>query len=305
MRKLLSMGRRLGIAASAIAALAALAASTPARAADKQACIAAADDAQQLRIDGRLKAARERLLVCARPECPPLVRTDCSRWMNEVLTAMPTVVFGARDAQGRDVVAADVSIDGVVVARGLDGKPIEVDPGTHTFRFESPAAPPVEQQVLIRESEKGRPITVTLAGGGGAETKAQPGASSPGSGRTAAAPTAVGTAGPPVLAWVFGGMGIAALGIGTFLELSVNAQASSLAGACGHDCSHAQVDPLVTQQRIIGPIAFGVGAASLGIAMYYFFFGRAPDSSSSDRASLRWEVAPSPGGAVGGIAGRF
>jgi hypothetical protein len=296
------MGRRVGVGA---AALVAIATSATAGAADKQVCIAAADDAQQLRIDGRLKAARERLLVCARPECPPLVRTDCSRWMNEVLTALPTVVLGARDAQGRDIVVADVSVDGVVVARGLDGKPIEVDPGTHTFRFESAGASPVEQQVLIRESEKGRSIIVTLAGAGAAETGVPPGASPPGQGAPSAATPGVVRSGPPTLAWVLAGMGVAAVGIGTFLELSVNAQASTLASACGHGCTHAQVDPLVTQQRILGPIAFGVGAASLGVAMYYFFFARTADASPGDRTSLRWDIAASSGGAVGGVAGRF
>ena len=103
----------------------------------------------------------DRLLSCSRPECPATVLRDCSQWMNEVVALMPTVVLGARDAQGRDVLSARVSMDGVVVANGLDGKTIEVDPGTHTFRFEAGGAA-TEQRVLIREGEKGRLVSVTL-----------------------------------------------------------------------------------------------------------------------------------------------
>ncbi len=245
---------------------------------EKQACASAAEDAEQLRIDARLLAARERLLRCARAECPAAVRSDCAQWMTEVGAAMPTVVLGARDASGRDVLTARVSVDGVVVAHGLDGKAVEVDPGVHTFRLESGGAA-VEQTVLIREGEKNRAITTTLDLGPVAPT----------------GPAAVSLLPPPpatsvrasTWTWVFGGAGLLALGIGAYLELSVDADASELRTACGHSCSHAQVDPLVLKQQVLGPIAFGVGALSFGLATYTLF-------ATSARGS-----------AVVGVRGRF
>src|ERR1700722_17013182 len=80
-----------------------LATASPAHADDKQICIAAAEDGQQSRLDGKLKAAREQFLVCARSGCPSQVRRDCSQWMTEVMAALPTIVLGARDPEGRDV----------------------------------------------------------------------------------------------------------------------------------------------------------------------------------------------------------
>ena len=249
----------------------------------KQACATAAEDAQQLRMDAKLGAARDRLLVCSRPECPATVLRDCSQWMNEVTALIPTVVLAARDAQGRDVLSARVSIDGVAVASGLDGKAIEVDPGTHTFRFEA-GGTATEQAVLIREGEKGRLISVLLdASGTTTATPAITPAPQPARGETPE-----GHASTSPWTWIFGGAGLVALGIGAYLEVSVNADASSLQGSCGHSCLQSQVDPLVLKQQVLGPIAFGVGALGLGLATYTFF------------------AVPTPnGGATAGVAGLF
>ncbi len=87
--------------------------------------------------------------------------------------------------------------------------------------------------------------------------------------------------------WAFGGIGVVALGVGAYLELSVNADARGLESTCGHSCSQAQVDPLVLKQQVLGPVAFGVGALSLGMAAYTLL------------------AAPVRGGAVAGLGGRF
>ncbi len=242
---------------------------------EKQACAAAAEDAEQMRIDARLLAARERLVRCSRPACPTAVRNDCTQWMTEVVAAIPTVVLGVRDSRGQDVLSARASVDGVPVAHGLEGKPLEVDPGVHTFRFESASAA-AEQVVLIREGEKSRAVTATLDAG-------------------LAAPIAPSVSPPPSTvsphvspwAWAFSGIGVLALGFGTYLELSVNADANRLQSTCGHSCSHAQVDPLALKQQVLGPIAFGVGAISLGLAAYTLL------------------AAPVRGGTVVGLGGRF
>jgi hypothetical protein len=248
------------------------------RAGEKQACASAAEDAEQLRIDARLLAARERLLRCSRAECPAAVRSDCAQWMTEVAAAMPTVVLGVRDTSGRDVLSARVSVDGVVVAQGLDGKAVEVDPGVHAFRFELGGAA-VEQTVLIREGEKNRAITTTLELGPVAPAGRATGSALPTRQETSLRAS--------TWTWALGGIGLVALGVGAYLELSVDADASELRTTCGHSCSHAQVDPLVLRQQVLGPTAFGVGALSLGLATYTLF------------------AASARGGAVAGVRGRF
>jgi hypothetical protein len=247
------------------------------RADEKQACASAAEEAEQLRIDARLMAARERLLRCSRPGCPAAVRSDCAEWMTELAAAMPTVVLAVRDARGQDVLGALVSVDGVLIAQGLDGKALEVDPGVHKFRFESAGAA-VEQVVLVRQGEKSRAITATLDRGAVAPTAPASSTSSP--------PSASSLHASP-WTWAFGGIGVVALGLGAYLELSVNADASGLESSCGHSCSHAQVNPLVLKQQVLGPVAFGVGALSLGLAGYTLL------------------AAPVRGGAVAGMGGRF
>ena len=248
------------------------------RADEKQQCASAAEEAEQLRSDARLLATRERLLRCSRPECPTAVRSDCTQWMTEVVAAIPTVVLGVRDARGQDVLGAHVSVDGVALAHGLEGRALEVDPGVHTFRFESAGAA-AEQVVLIREGEKSRTITATLDRG--------PVAPAPSAAVAPLPASSTSSLRPSPWTWALGGIGLLALGIGAYLELSVNADASGLESMCGHSCSHAQVDPLVLKQQVLGPIAFGIGALSLGLAGYTLF------------------AAPASGGAVSGVSARF
>lgn len=272
--------RFLGAVASLTAAGIAFRSSARAaeRADEKQRCASAAEDAEQLRSDARLLAARERLLRCSRPECPVAVRSDCTQWMTEVEAAMPTIVLGVRDARGQDVLGARVSVDGVAVAHALDGKALDVDPGVHRFRFESGGVT-AEQVVLVREGEKSRAITATLDVG--------PVAPEAPAARAPLPPPSTSTLRPSPWTWAFGALGLVGVGVGTYLELSVNADASSLQSLCGHSCSHAQVDPLVLKQQVLGPIAFGVGALSLGLAAYTLF------------------ASPVAGGATAGVSARF
>src|ERR1700678_4573205 len=75
-------------------------------------CIAASTDGQTLRKQGRLLAAREEMIACARDACPPIVRSHCARWLSEVDAATPSVVVRAEDPAGADVMGARLFIDG-------------------------------------------------------------------------------------------------------------------------------------------------------------------------------------------------
>ncbi|HEY1956574.1 MAG TPA: hypothetical protein VGH28_13210 [Polyangiaceae bacterium] len=125
-------------------------------------CIDANERSIQLRDAHDLGGARTALLACASPSCPADVREECERRLALVTAEIPTVVFAAKDPRGRDQVAVRVLVDGVVAAESLDGTPVSLDPGSHTFRFEERGEPPVETIALVREGEKNRPIRVVI-----------------------------------------------------------------------------------------------------------------------------------------------
>src|ERR1700722_13856200 len=73
-------------------------------------CIDAHAQAQVLRRDGKLRAAREQLVLCATPDCPRLVSDDCTTWLNEIGNEMPSVVIAARQA-GHEIGAGRGLVD--------------------------------------------------------------------------------------------------------------------------------------------------------------------------------------------------
>jgi hypothetical protein len=218
------------------------------------------------------------------------------------MAALPTVVVGARDWQGHDVLAVKVSVDGVVAQESLDGKPILVDPGVHTFKYESAATPaPVEEKVLVREGEKNRSLTVQFP--------APPGAAPPGSpgGGDHPQPAHESRGGPSPLAYVFTGVGVLALGGALALDLSGNNDVNNDAkpvgeGGCKPNCN---VSPIYAKWYTAGAL-LGVGVVSLGVATY-FFIARPSSTSAPDatHAGISVDFAPSAHGGVGQVVGRF
>src|SRR5688572_8088699 len=101
-----------------------------ARADEREVCNTAADQAQQLRDEGKYRRAREQLLICARDVCPTPIKRDCLEWLAQVESTAPTVVFAARDST-KDLSEVKVSVDGVAVTDRLDGKPVQMDLGKH------------------------------------------------------------------------------------------------------------------------------------------------------------------------------
>ncbi len=291
---------RVGIAFFAMS-LALVEVPTRAGADEKQACLQASDRGQQFKLDGKLMSAREQLLLCARPECPKLVRDDCAQWMTEVLAALPSVVFGARDAQGHDVMTVRVSVDGNVVAEKLDGKPMPIDPGAHTVKYETAGMSAVEEQVLVREGEKNRSLTVTFPAPPGAKTTASPGSGSSSPGKEEP-PTTKGPISP--VAWVLGGIGVLALGSALYFDLTANGDVNDLRTTCAPNCTSSQVDPVRTKYVISG-ISLGVGIVSLGVATYLILARPSQPAAEAHATSWRVDFAPEKGGGVAQVGGRF
>lgn len=266
-----------------------MALATDAHAGSREQCIAASEKAQELRNAGKLTEARVELAACGRAECPKLVRHDCAQWMTEVLEMLPSIVLGAHDRDGRDLVDVKVSIDGEPAAEALDGKPISVDPGVHVLRFEAAGEELVEERIVVKQGEKNRIVSVTI---GEAPGEPAPKDLAPAGDRREAPSSS-----PPVAAFVVGGIGLAALGAGAYLGLSSNADADRLKSECAPRCDPADVDAIEERRVIAGVTAAAGGALVIAAVVLYFVH-------QSDKTPAV-AIAPLPGGAAGAAVVRF
>ena len=78
----------------------------------KDQCIDAAEEGQGLRDKGRMILARARFLACSNAGCPGVVAKECTSWLNDIDARIPTVVLGAVDGSGGDLVEVKVSLLG-------------------------------------------------------------------------------------------------------------------------------------------------------------------------------------------------
>jgi hypothetical protein len=225
-------------------------------------CIQAAEQGQAARQSNDLLGARTLFAQCAAPQCPAVVRRDCGAWLEDATRQTPSVVLGARDAQGRDMLDAVASIDGVVVARRLDGSPIEINPGPHSVRVEVSGAPAATLDVVVRAGEKNRTIVLSLVRPAAPPLAVSPApAPLPAPGPGPAAPRDSVGHGVPLGAWLLGGVALAALGVFTTFAIIGKNDADSLRGSCAPGCSPGDVSAVRTK-LLIADVALGAAAVS-------------------------------------------
>jgi hypothetical protein len=158
------MGKTLHTPASLLFASALAMTALPSLAADPTIaeCLGASERALSLRSSHKLRDARAQFVICAAATCPADVRSECQRRVTEVNAAIPTVVFEAKDADGNDLTAVKVSMDGQPLADKLEGLAISIDPGAHQFLFEAEGRTPIQKTIVINESEVGRHEQITF-----------------------------------------------------------------------------------------------------------------------------------------------
>ncbi len=254
----------------------------------KQACVAASTDGQALRDSGKLREAREKLVACARDECPVIVRRFCAELLAQVENRIPSVVFRVQEADGTDATDAQVTLDNAA-PHSVDGSATRIDPGEHVVRFEHPGEDPVEMHVVIAESEKGRIVTAHFAP---KATEAPVETPPPPPEKKAVPVAAIALAGVGVL----GAAGFAYFGITAKNDLD------NLRSTCAPNCSSSDLDA-VKQKALFADISLGVGVVALGAAAWVFFSQAASTSAPAPAAAI--DVRPTLGGAVAQFAGRF
>jgi hypothetical protein len=277
-----------------LAAPTALAAKT-----DAQACKAARDSARTFRSDKHLRDAWEKLAICAAATCPTDVKKECGRMSVEVEAAIPTIIFTAKDASGREVKAVEVNMDGHPLADKLDGSPLEVDPGVHEFTFAAEGWAPVTLKLDVGAGEKRRAERVPMAKANDDVAVAPVAPAGPAPALPAAPPSSP-TEQPNTVGIITGGLGFAGF-VGVILggvygmlavtsrdqqktDCASTSQCSSHAAALG-DHSSALSDGTVSTVAFVAGGVFLAGAAG-----YYFGVG---GSSSSSRGTTGVLIAPS------------
>jgi len=283
---------------SALFAVASLPLAHPAVAAEptKQECVDANDAAQDLRQSGKLREAREKLLLCASASCPSIVRDDCSLRFDEVERLQPTIVFDGKDAAGRDLTEVRITIDGQPFADRLDGHALAVNPGQHIFTFEAAGRAATIEILVLKEGEKERRERIVI--GSAQSAPPQPMSTTgvlPSAGPMSTRPVLTGA--PPrdetasagkgqrIAGVAVGAAGIVGLGLGTIFGAVASSSWSSAQKECGSPTScpnYAQGTSdhdSATSAATMSTIGFIAGGALIAGGLTLFF--TAPSASST------------------------
>jgi hypothetical protein len=244
-------------------------------------CVDANGKAQELRREGKLGEAREQLRLCSVPSCPAIVRDDCTKRLDDLERAQPTIAFEVKDATGADFSVVTVFVDGKPLATHLVGTALPVDVGEHVFTFEVSGQPRVSRTLVITEGEKGRRERIVI---GTADARPSPPASSPTpepKGADSAASTSATSAtvepttkdggmGPQrVLGLVAGGVGAAGIVAGGIFGLMAISQKNQQASDCGSGPGCKNYDQAVSDRSAtltdstISTVGFIAGGALL------------------------------------------
>jgi hypothetical protein len=276
----------------------------PARAADPTTsdCLAASESSLALRNQHKLRDSRAQLLICAAASCPADVRQECARRVSDVNAAIPTIVFEARDSAGNDLVAVKVTMDRQPIADRLEGTALSIDPGAHTFSFETAGQAAIQKQFVIREGEKDRRERLVF-GAASVATVPAPApapasilASSPGTPPPSdGASHGLGT--QRILAIVAAGVGVVGLGVGIGYGVSSRSKHDSASKVCPNpQCPDGNGVDLWNQAISAGNIstaAFIVGAAGLAGGATLWF--TAPHRAGGAAETAGTQVGLGPG----------
>ncbi|MBW2528108.1 MAG: hypothetical protein JRI23_28260 [Deltaproteobacteria bacterium] len=246
----------------------------------KAMCADAYHDAQELRLDGKLTAARGKLITCSHATCPPTVSADCTKWLGEVNEQQPTIVVVAKGVDGRDVLDVLVLLDGQPIAERLSSRAMPLDPGSHVLRFEHRGQPAIEQEIVVREGIKNRPVEVSFA---------KPAEEAQATTTPPAEPAPTSDEGAPVGAFVLGGIGLASLGVFAGLAAAGTAQVDDLRDSCGQTstCTDDEIDS-ARRTLIVGDVFMFTGIAAVGASAVWLIvhYGGASEQPA-DRADAQ------------------
>lgn len=233
--------------------------------ATKQLCIDAHSSGQSLQRQGKMAAARERFAACGREECPSAIRRDCAQWLMSASESQPSVVIEARDEQGKSTTDVRVFVDGSQVAVALDGRALEVDPGSRTFRYVSARGSTIEEQLVILEGQKNRKLLAVFP-------------------RAAVPPPPYRV---PTMTWVLGGVGVGALANFAIWGIIGRVDEANLEN-CAPRCPQEDAD-ILQREYLLADISLVLALGAFGGATAFALLARnpaAPAEANEPQASF-------------------
>jgi hypothetical protein len=304
-RTIMALQAKARFGGALVAGVLSLALARPASA-DPRACIHAHSTGQREAKAGHLRLASQLFTSCGSDDsCPDQLRKECADFLQDVTRTIPTVVLSALDENGHDVAAAKVYSGDDVIADGLDGRAVEIDPGRYHLRFVLADGEELATDVVVREGEKQRLVQVkkdrpvVSERPGGAESRPE------------------GSDGPRhlgVAPWVAAGVTVAALGTGVTLGLLGSAKKSDL-DACKPGCPSTDRSTYDATRTLFLGADIGFAAAVVGsvVTTWLFLSGgsstsrdAAPDPKATSTSRGVWlSGTPLPGGGAVGMAGQF
>ncbi len=206
---------------------------------EKNACVDAYGQAQDLKDHGRFRAAREKIQRCASADCKDWMVADCTRWLDEVERRQPTIVLAAESTKGAPVAIAKVEDKGgkLGVSGELSGLATAVDPGSYELTFTAKDGRTVAVTKLVTEGQKD--ILIKAVFEDPADKTASTGVASAATTTSGGAPsrdggTSDGRGFPAWIGWTTLGVGAVGGGIGGYLFASGQSDKSS--AHCGVTC---------------------------------------------------------------------
>lgn len=187
----------------------------------------------------------------------------------------------------------EVRLDGRPLPRSEWSAPVPVDPGEHVFHFAGTGKLDAERRVTLRESET---ITIDIdplrdAAGGAAQPSGD-GASVSGDASTKGS--------SPTLGYILGGVGIAAIGVGTVTGIvAINHKSTADDRFDARDPSFKDSDDAASSMALVSTISFVVGLIGVGAGTYLVL----THDSKKTASTSRFQVGASTDRIV--IGGRF
>jgi hypothetical protein len=279
----------------------------------KASCAQAYESAQESRASGQLQETRQRLAFCAQEECPSFVQKDCARWLIEVDRELPSVVVTAPGLDPAAAAEVVVKIDGQIVARGLSGEAVAIDPGSHELVLESPGQVPVMRTIMAQQGVQKRVIEVHFASlAPTSSTEIDAGAENASHLRP----------------YAFAAWGVGAVGLGVFAVVGTlgRADEDSLRQDCptvappegGVEgpgiCSSEEIDSRESDYKrefVIADVGLVTGLAGVaaGTVLYVLSMSSPTAEGEADAAGeaadLQFDVSPTRGGAWASVKARF
>ncbi len=258
-----------------------------ARAADKERCRSAYEEAQELRKRSSLVQASAELKTCV-ATCPSALKSDCETWLGEIGKLMPRVTLRFVDDAGSPISGVSLQIDGEPFR---ENEVPALDPGRHTFRAEATNHVAAEAREVLAAGET-RTLVLTLKR---IQVPIAPTTTVPASKPSAQEATPHST---PIAAYVLGGVGIAALATSGALAIKGQIDKSDLSSSCAPFCDESRVDSIRTTWWVAAGVGAG-GAVLTGIATYLFLSARHAEPA------ITVGVLPSQDGATASASARF